>query len=330
MNGALRGVGCSLVAALSLLAIASPLSAQAAEEDRRGSQGTAVERAAGLDPDLLAVVEQIVGLRMSEQGLLADLTEEQRVRVLEAVSRLLAPPTVTEVASEVSAGATDAPWMTTDTADASEAAIGDSEVGPDGFEAPTRGTDAGPAEVAPVTSPAAGDVSSAADIDPTPAVRAEDDSVACPAWLVWDTNEDRTLSGADRYWRHFVIWVDDGDGVAEEDEMQDTFELGLRKLDLDLRSYEGAKESTGVVERRQVAGLERLRIELLRGRSEYGVLAIDLDGMVRGQAPRLRLRSSDGESVRELQDGYVPVQEGLEIEQVFGDQTRWRPLLCDR
>ena len=73
-----------------------------------------------------------------------------------------------------------------------------------------------------------------------------------------------------------------------------------------------------------------MRVELLRGSADYGMLAIDLAGMVRGQAPRLRLRSADGESTRDLTDGYVPIQEGLEVEQVFGAQTRWRPLLCDR
>lgn len=290
-------------------------------------------RAGALDPDLLRVVEQIVGLRMSEQGLLADLSDADRARVMEAVRRLLTPSEVAVAEASDEEGEAGA----TDTRAGDD--VGFSE-GQDGVAAPSRGVDA-PTTVEDASSATSGSESSTratedsradAEADPE-AVRATQDtqdSVACAAWLVWDTNEDRVLSGADRYWRHFVVWIDDGDGVAGAEEMRDTFELGLRKLDLDLRSYEGARESTGVVERREIGGLERLRVELLRGDTDYGVLAIDLGGMVRGQAPRLRLRSSDGESVRELQDGYVPIQAGLEVEQVFGGQTRWRPLLCDR
>lgn len=307
MIGRLCRIG-GLVVAVS--AWPSSVFAQPASPDdglsSSGSKGP-VEREAGLDPGLLEIVDQIVGLRMSEEGLLSDLSEDQRSRVLEAVARLLAPAETTVVAeSDVESAPTETPTVAIVEPEASAS---------DEFEPPSR-----------ISEPST-ESSSVADV---PSERAAGESVACPGWLVWDTNEDRMLSGADRYWRHFVVWVDDGDGVAEADEMRDTFELGLRKLDLDLRSYDGAKDSTGVVERRQIGGLERLRVELLRGDAEYGVLAIDLGGMVRGEAPALRLRSADGDSTRDLSEGYVPVQEGLEVEEVFGSQTRWRPLLCDR
>lgn len=277
-------------------------SADRAEPTDASVMGTEVEREVGLDPDLLRIVEQVVGLRMSEQGLLDGLSDTDRARVLDAVARLLAPP---------------------EAAESAPAAAGSDSGSAIEFAKAPEPTDP--------TEPrmAVEDRAAASDADP-PSERSSTDAVPCAGWLVWDTNEDRMLSGADRYWRHFVIWIDDGDGVVEGEEMQDSFELGLRKLDLDLRSYEGANDSTGVVERREIDGIERLRVELLRGRADYGVLAVDLDGMVRGQAPRLRLRSVDGQSTRELGEGFVPIQEGLEVEQKFGNQTRWRPLLCTR
>ena len=325
---------------------AAPSVAQSATSE--GGSSTH-DREAGLDPDLQRLVDQIVGLRLSEERLLINLSPEDRSRVLEAVVRLLAPPPV-EVSATDATGAPVDQEVAADAevaveAEGAETALTDDEVAVSlpsddadaqsatGFEPPVRISDGrGGASSSEAGERAEEDrsVDPAASSSDSPSTPASQDSVACPAWLVWDTNEDRQLSGADRYWRHFVVWIDDGDGVAEADEMRDTFELGLRKLDLDLRSYEGAKDSTGVVERREFGGLERIRVELLRGSADYGMLAIDLAGMVRGQAPRLRLRSADGESTRDLTDGYVPIQEGLEVEQVFGAQTRWRPLLCDR
>ncbi len=150
----------------------------------------------------------------------------------------------------------------------------------------------------------------------------------CPAWTAFDSNGDGELSGADRYFRHFFVWLDNGDGQVSESEMVDPFRLGLRSMSLDLRSYNGAKETVGVVERRLNNGQEVLRVEILRKAkgakgADYGVLAIDVGAVVRGFGPEIR---RSGGPV--LETGLVIVDARVEVR---ADATsEWSPLLCGR
>jgi hypothetical protein len=108
----------------------------------------------------------------------------------------------------------------------------------------------------------------AANAPPTP---------TCAELAAFDSNEDGVVSGLDRYWRYFRLWVDDGDGAIEDRELSGLYDAGIQELTARLGTYRTLDGYAGDVLRQgriRLAPGGRLRVE--------APLALDADRLARG------------------------------------------------
>lgn len=186
-------------------------------------------------------------------------------------------------------------------------------------EAPAEASDR-PTGLAPDSEPvedlaAAPDPPAVENPAPDTASELSDDEEAetCDTLILFDSNGDDVLSGSDRYWRHFYLWLDDGDGQIEDKEIERLFEAGIRRISVRLRSYDSRKGASG-----DVWIDDGVRLDLLtRGRSAN--LVIDAEKLRGGD--ELLIRDASGARL----GGMQALRSGLVIESVDGRQSR---LLC--
>ena len=291
------------------------------------------------DAQLREIARKIVALDAEKAELLGSLNDTQRERLAELLAELDAPLVQEQRDTEAGdQGAITAESSQTGAAAGVEANRDEALVrpelrpAPDSPQAPT-GESTARTKTAQASSPTAQDQTpsaekAAADTGISDVDEATGVGSRCTAWSVFDTNADGALSGADRHFRHFFVWLDNGDGQVAEREMMDPYRLGMRSLALDLRTYDGVKNRAGVVERRLNGGRERLRVEILgtakgaKG-ADYGILAIDVGAVLRGSGPAIR--RSGGPA---LTEGLVLVEEGVQVRATA--ESEWKPLLCGR
>lgn len=66
---------------------------------------------------------------------------------------------------------------------------------------------------------------------------------SCRALEAFDSDGDRKLTGLDRFWRHFYLWLDrDGDRRLTDNELLPPYEKGVRQIPLHLRSFVRGKK----------------------------------------------------------------------------------------
>ena len=137
----------------------------------------------------------------------------------------------------------------------------------------------------------------------------------CAALAVFDSNDDGFVSGLDRYWRFFKLWLDDGDGDIEEPEVASLYDSGIAQLSARLRSLTTVDGGSGDVWIED--GFVLLDVPGKHGRT--AVLLIDADRLARGG--ELRLVDVDGTALTGLQS----LGEAIAIASAGGEP---RPLLC--
>ena len=111
----------------------------------------------------------------------------------------------------------------------------------------------------------------------------------CAELAAFDSNEDGVVSGLDRYWRYFRLWVDDGDGAIEGRELRGLYDAGIQQLTARLGTYRTLDGDAGDVLRRgpiRLAPLGKVRGEAL--------LAVDADRLAGGG----ELELQDGSGAR--------------------------------
>lgn len=124
----------------------------------------------------------------------------------------------------------------------------------------------------------------------------------CNPLAPFDSSQDGALNGSDRYWRHFYLWVDNGDGDIDEAEVKSLFDVGIRRVSLDLESFTTAEKEVGGI------GFEEWVVfELPPNKSSVrrGALTVDSDALERGEGPRLL------DAGRTAQRGFQPLRPGL-------------------
>ena len=136
----------------------------------------------------------------------------------------------------------------------------------------------------------------------------------CNTLLPLDENGDGKVSASDRHWRHLYLWEDaNGDGVAQEREIESAYERKVREIELDLDVFYRRKGSFGEI-RKTDAGL---RFDLDGNgfgdgrRDDDAILALDATALRRGAGPDLQ--GEDGASL----EGIVPLRRGQRL--VEGD-----------
>ena len=140
---------------------------------------------------------------------------------------------------------------------------------------------------------------------------------ACDGLRFFDSNQDNVLTAADRYWRHFFVWVDEGDGRMSDEEVRSVFEAGVRQIRLDLRGYTTDGGGVGHVE---VGERVRLDVVVRRRRGvQTGWLVVDAGRLAR--AGELRLIGPAGQEL----EGRQLLQAGMIIEAEGGKRE---PFLC--
>ncbi len=153
---------------------------------------------------------------------------------------------------------------------------------------------------------------------PTPDSEPEPVTIpVCGTLAPLDSNEDGVLSGADRYWRYLRLEIEGGGAGLEAQGPASLYDLGIRTIDVELKSY-----TTPDKERGDIDIDEAIRIELVgKGRlvGESGVLVVDADRLARGGEVRLVDESGT------LLAGIQAFRPGLALETADG---RRLPLLC--
>ena len=133
-------------------------------------------------------------------------------------------------------------------------------------------------EIGPEKAPEAASEPVAGDVAPLTRAR-------CNTLLPFDSNQDGQITGADRYWRHLYLWVDDGDGAIEAKETERVFDYDIREISLNLDRYEAKGDVVGEITHDR--GVIRFRLysrsRRSRGGPEFAVLAVDVDGVMRGE-----------------------------------------------
>jgi hypothetical protein len=144
--------------------------------------------------------------------------------------------------------------------------------------------------------------------------RLREEQAGCAALGVFDSNGDDSISGLDRYWRYFKLWIDDGDGVIELTELSGLYDAGVAGLSTSLRSYIAAAGDSGDVWVGQV-----ITLDLLGKTNRQAVLVIDADRLARGG--ELELRDSADAALTGWQALGAATR-------VFSSEGDVRPLLC--
>jgi hypothetical protein len=146
--------------------------------------------------------------------------------------------------------------------------------------------------------------------EPAPAAESE-----CAALAVFDSNEDGFVSGLDRYWRYFKLWLDDGDGDIEEPELASLYDSGIAQISARLTHHTTVDGGSG-----DVWVEEGVVVVDVPGRnSRSAVLLIDADRLARGG--EMHLVAVDGAALT----GFHAVGEAVVVA-LAGDELR--PLLC--
>ncbi|HVS65472.1 MAG TPA: hypothetical protein VMT85_18435 [Thermoanaerobaculia bacterium] len=143
--------------------------------------------------------------------------------------------------------------------------------------------------------------------DPPPTV---EPASRCRPLAVLDTNGDARVSGADRYWRHLYLRLDDGELVS-------LFELDIREVATDLDEYTTAEDFVGDV---SIGDEAVFHLVGRRRGGSRGSLALDADGLRRGDGPSLV--DAEGRPA----DGIQPLRAG---DSLIGADGRTHPLSCD-
>jgi hypothetical protein len=125
----------------------------------------------------------------------------------------------------------------------------------------------------------------------------------CNTLLSFDWDGDGSVSGADRYWRHLYLWVDEnGDGSMAESEVRHLFYHDVRALSVDLDRYTGHEGISGDVD----VDTSAIRLRLVSSKGdEDGVLVVDASGLARGG--ELELVDAEGTPLAGLQ-AFAPGQ----------------------
>ena len=123
----------------------------------------------------------------------------------------------------------------------------------------------------------------------------------CRGLAAFDRDADGIVSAADRGWRHFYLWQDDGDAVLEENEVISLFELDVRALDASRRTYTTASGFVGDLE---IGDGVTLDVPARRRGADFerGELVVDNDGLRRAGEPTVR--SASGQELA----GYQPLR----------------------
>jgi hypothetical protein len=295
------------VAALSLAAATSPIPAAGQESDASGG-GQQEE-----------IIERILELREQIEALLEALPRELRDEV-ERRWRERSP--TEETPAEV------------DPADgAGEPTVAD---GPPPSQAPADPIAvAQPEEVPPQTAAAIPETTepeetAAQPEAPSETVIADEERIVtpkqgevsppCGGFHLFDTNEDAVISGGDRQWRFLRLWFDgNGDGRIDEAEIETLFDLGIRQIDVELKSYQNAEGSSEDVDVEDFVWLRRAG----KGRAERrsGALAVDASRLVRDG--RLWLITADGTQLEGFQAlgsaALLETRDGERLPVVCGD-----------
>lgn len=152
---------------------------------------------------------------------------------------------------------------------------------------------------------------------PTPPSRPAPE--ACRGLAAFDRDADGIVSAADRGWRHFYLWRDDGDAVLEEDEVISLFELDVRALDASRRTYTTASGFVGDLE---IGDGVTLDVPARRRGADFerGELVVDNDGLRRAGEPTVR--SASGQELA----GYQPLRRESRLVSSDGSETA---LPCD-
>ena len=111
----------------------------------------------------------------------------------------------------------------------------------------------------------------------------------CSPLIGLDSNEDGVLSGADRLWRHVYLTIDD----ASKDGVLSLFELNIRSVALDLRSFSTKGDAEGYVRRGQDFRFQL--IGKIARKIPSGRLTLDASGI--GRSGSLQLINSAGEKL---------------------------------
>ncbi len=135
-------------------------------------------------------------------------------------------------------------------------------------------------------------VASAADSEPAQPSSASRKR-GCNTLEPFDTDGDLKLTGLDRFWRHFYLWLDrNGDGVMSENELEPPYEKGVREIALNLRSFVRGKKKRK--RELQILDEQYLLLDLdgdgwqgIAPSSKDGALVIDVDALKRSEGPEL-------------------------------------------
>jgi hypothetical protein len=134
----------------------------------------------------------------------------------------------------------------------------------------------------------------------------------CNTLLLFDTNGDGLFSGADRHWRHFLLWTDrDGNGAVDDKEAEQLFAAGVRNLELGLGKWHDRRGDVG-----DLRIDERIRIVFVprRGDPTEGLLAVDADRLREAGGPSL-VDATTGEPL----PGTVVLRPGLGLRVESGE-----------
>ena len=111
----------------------------------------------------------------------------------------------------------------------------------------------------------------------------------CNTLEPFDSDGDLKLTGLDRYWRHFYLWLDrNGDGVMSENELEPPYERGVRQIALNLRTFVRGKKKRA--RELQILDEQYLLLDLdgdgwqgIAPSAKDGALAIDVDALKRSE-----------------------------------------------
>lgn len=129
-----------------------------------------------------------------------------------------------------------------------------------------------------------------AELVPPEVARPAPSRPGCRALAVLDSNADGQVTGADRYWRHLYL------ELQGEDEPVSLFDLDIRGVTVELDAYTTEQDFVGDIAFDDEAVF---RLVGRRRGPDRGSLAIDADGLRRGEGPSLV--DAEGQPLRGIQ-----------------------------
>lgn len=152
---------------------------------------------------------------------------------------------------------------------------------------------------------------------PSPSEEIAESPPPCGGFHLFDTNGDGVISGADRQWRFFRLWFDNGDGNLDETELESLFELGVRQIDVNLHFYTNEEGNSEDVDAGEL--IELIQVGTGKSPRRTGVLVINSDRLARDGV--LNISGSEGDPL----SGYQP----LDAESFLAGETGDRfPMIC--